>query len=314
MLLANLPILSIKDIQNIASKIKKKGKYSSLPTADCLQPNEDGWWELESSESLVSWVGTASPHDLVGFIKEVLLNLRGEELQSFKSTFTFEARLKLLHPENAVSRPRPVPAEVGWWTAYSKAQIVSMDCEMVSNIIGYRTKKGKATPRCVNKAATVSVSSYEGAIIYKRTVYHDPKTVYLTDVAKQKTGFSVNDFINGIPIETIRVELTELFNGKLIIMIGSSSDFEALGLEKGKFDVFDLHEYFVKDTGKIGLRSLVMHYFKVDIQKGAHSADVDSIFTMKLFTNVYIVEKRQNRAEVNNRGTTKMFNEIKTIK
>jgi len=49
MLLSNLSVPGVRAVQNIASKIKKRRKFSRLTTKVDLQPNEDGWWELSSS-------------------------------------------------------------------------------------------------------------------------------------------------------------------------------------------------------------------------------------------------------------------------
>jgi len=262
---------------------------------------------------MMNWAGEITEEELIGFIKVILANFRGDEVQCFKSTFTSEARIQLLHPEKAVSRPRPVPAGVGWWNAYRRSDIISMDCEMVACIVG---SKANGSPRCVQKAAVVSVSSYDRKIIFKRTIYHEPKNVYLTPTAKRLTGFSQNSFVNGIPLETVQKELTDLFQGKLIVMIGSGSDFSALNMNKGDFkeQVFDLHEYFKKDTGKIGLRSLVMHYFQIDIQKKIHDPDVDAMYTMRMFTDIYMIQKQQVPQDAQIRGSVRLFNEIKTIK
>jgi len=261
----------------------------------------------------MNWAGAINEEELIGFIKVILANFRENEIQSFKSTYTTEARVQLLHPEKAVSRPRPVPAGVGWWGVYRRSDIISMDCEMVSYIVGC---KANGSPRCVQKAAVVSVSSYDGRIIFKRTIYHDPKNVYLTATAKRLTGFSQDSFVNGTPLETVQKELTDLFKGKLIVMIGAGSDFSALGMNKGDFkdQVFDLHEYFKKNTGNIGLRSLVMHYFKIDIQKKIHDPDVDAIYTMRMFTDIYMNQKLQAPQDSQIRGSIRLFDEIKTIK
>ncbi|CAL8075617.1 unnamed protein product [Orchesella dallaii] len=311
MLLSNLSVIAIRDVQNIAARLKKKKKFSTKDTAEKLQLEEEGWWECSASEAIMNWAATVSEFELVGYIKAVLEEFRESELQMVRSTLTFEARLSILLPEKAVSRPRPVPAEVGWWSAYPKEAIIAMDCEMVSAIIG---QKNNGKPRCVQKAAKVSIASYEREIIYKRTIYHEPKSIYLTPIAKKLTGFSTQDFVTGTPVNVVQDEIRELFKGKLVVMIGCGSDFNALQMNKGNYDVFDLHEYFRKDSGPIGLRSLVMHYYYVDIQKGIHDPDVDSMYTMRLFTDVYMKEKLQNPTETNLRGSSRLFNEIPTVK
>lgn len=141
--------------------------------------------------------------------------------------------------------------------------------------------KANGKARCKQEAAAVSIVDFNGNVTHKIQIKHDVAKIHLTKEVKRITGFKEDTFKNGKNIKDVREELHELFKNKLLILIGAGSDFEALGMRKGMYDVFDLHEYYQKDSGKIGLRSLVCHYFQVDIQKGIHDPDTDAKYTMK---------------------------------
>lgn len=104
-------------------------------------------------------------------------------MQHFISTVTTEERRKILRPEPAVSRTSPVPAVVGWWSNYTPENIIAVDCEMVSYIIGYKTN---GRPRCQQKAATVSVCSYNGEVIAVTPKLTGSKFVVMTDQGEEQ--------------------------------------------------------------------------------------------------------------------------------
>ncbi len=204
-----------------------------------------------------------------------------------------------------------MPVVEGWWSEYSSDSILAVDCEMVSYIVGMKNNGKKI---CKNIAGKVVVVDYDGNSIYNQLVYHKPEDVYLTPISKQITGFDSDSFVNGKELSLVQVELEKLFKGKLLILIAAGSDFRALNMEKGKFDVFDLHQFYENGKGKIGLRSLVQHFYKIDIQAGVHDPLVDAQFTMKLFREQYIAYKMQHPEEVTIRCGLRVFNEIHNFK
>jgi hypothetical protein len=262
-------------------------------------------------DQLINWAGYVAHGTLVGYIKLILKNYRRDELQEVRSSWTYHAREAILYPERPVSRRKSVPGPVGWWSNYGPDSIIAVDCEMIPIKVGVKAN-GKV--RCKQEAATVSIVDFDGKVTKKIQIKHDVTKIHLTNEVKRITGFKQETFENGENIEDVRKTLHELFQNKLLILIGAGSDFEALGMRIGMYKVFDLHEYYEKDTGKIGLRSLVSHYYKVDIQKGIHDPDIDAIYTMKIFREKYIPEKLANPNECLIRCGTRMLNEIKTVR
>lgn len=116
------------------------------------------------------WAGRTTTYELIGFIKRILNSFQLSELKHFTLTVTTEERRKILRPEPAVSRTLPVPAVVGWWSNYIPENIIAVDCEMVSYIIGHKNNR---RPRCQQKAATVSVCSYNGEVIRRFKIKPD---------------------------------------------------------------------------------------------------------------------------------------------
>lgn len=210
-----------------------------------------------------------------------------------------------------MSRLPSVPVVEGWWNEFLNDKILAVDCEMVSKIIG---RKNNGKPRCKQVAGKVVAVDYDGNTIYDQLVYHKQTDVYLTPIAKKITGFKRDTFEQGKELEIVQDELESVFKGKLLILINAGSDFSALNMKKGNFEVFDLHQFYERDTGKIGLRSLVHHFYNVDIQHGVHDPLVDAQYTMKIFREQYIPYKLQHPEEIKIRCGSKMFNEIPTFK
>jgi DNA polymerase III epsilon subunit-like protein len=113
------------------------------------------------------------------------------------------------------------------------------------------------------------------------------------------TGFEANSLVNGKERETVRKEVKQLLQGKLVIIYNGGADFRALDIDQSDFKFFDLQEVFQKWNGKfnrlgnkhfepIGLRHLFYHYLKIDIQSGCHSALEDARATMQLFKDNYL--------------------------
>lgn len=77
---------------------------------------------------------------------------------------------------------------------------------------------------------------------------------------------------------------------------------QTLELSTTQFDSYDIQLYWTEKilndhgvfvTQPIGLRHIYHHYYGVDIQSGAHSAETDAKATMKLFREKYIKECKE---------------------
>lgn len=258
----------------------------------------------------MDFAGYTNEENLIGFIKLVLGQFGKDEISYVRSSMTHRARDNILHPERAVPRPRSVPALVGWWEEYG-SDILAVDCEFVHKIIG---KKRNGGNRCAQLAGTVSVCNFDQEVVYSKVIYHHPSEVYLTKHTKEITGFKENSFVNGTKLQTVQDELRKLFEGKLLILCNAGSDFNALQMNKGDFDVFDLHEYYHKDGQAIGLRSIVLHYMKIDIHTGVHTADEDAKYTMAVFRYYYIPEKIKSSKDLNLRSSVAGQSHIARVK
>jgi hypothetical protein len=177
-----------------------------------------------------------------------------------------------------------------WWHNWRKSEIIALDCENVS--VPFRPKLGKRK-WCNTVAATIATCDFDGQT-KSYIVYHKPGS-FLTN--NPVTGFKSNTFINGRGLEGIRKQLEEDLHGKLVILYGAAGDFEAIGLNAGDFDYFDLQTFWrkhkadsldEKETEAINLRSVYRYYFGDDIQSGLHDACADARATLRLFKEQYI--------------------------
>lgn len=51
MLLSNLTVSGVLSVQNVAQRLKKKGKFAKDASFEFIQDDEDGWWELPRAVS-----------------------------------------------------------------------------------------------------------------------------------------------------------------------------------------------------------------------------------------------------------------------
>jgi hypothetical protein len=95
----------------------------------------------------------------------------------------------------------------------------------------------------------------------------------VNEYTRRITGFEAYSLVNGRERETVRKEVKQLLQGKLVIIYNSGADFRALDIDQSDFKFFDLQEVFQKWNGKfnrlgnknfepIGLRHVFYHYLR----------------------------------------------------
>jgi len=98
--------------------------------------------------------------------------------------------------------------------------------------------------------------------------------------------------------EVVYSKLLRILDGKLIVGVELEEDFNSMDLEIGHFKVFDLQWYYYRLTysinhkpiiEKLGIRSLCMHFFNVDMQGDdkPHDCCIDAQYSVRLFLEVY---------------------------
>lgn len=129
-------------------------------------------------------------------------------------------------------------------------------------------------------------------------IYHAEGSFKVNAHTMAITGFRHDSLVGGKSYAQVREKIVKICRGRLVIFFSEKSDRKCLGLyEPDAVDLvtFDLQKYFMAKnevTGRyqpIGLKSLVHHYFgDTSFQTGSHSAAWDALYTMRLFTEVYI--------------------------
>ncbi|CAG7726929.1 unnamed protein product, partial [Allacma fusca] len=182
-----------------------------------------------------------------------------------------------------------------WWQHFCKSQIVAIDCEFVH--YRYLAKSEKV------KAASVAIVDFNGEVLYRTTVKHDPGECQINRITISKNGITANILRNGHKsLDTVENEVADLLKDKLVIHIAGATDFKSLGLCIGDFENFDLHSHWqqpkINSNGilvheNIGLKRLIRKYFNdEDFQSGIHSAEADARATLRIFREVYIKIKQ----------------------
>ena len=242
--------------------------------------------------------------------KKFMLTVNGEELP-----------VQSVVPVTSV--PAPMTPPTPWWQSYKKSQIVCLDCEMVSVIIGY---KGNGKPKCTNSAATVAICDMKYNILLSETIKHLPGTFLVDSAHVRLTGFTRNSLEHGKDLVEVQNLVKKVLNGKLVIVKNGSSDFSSLDLAlvNDSHSVFDLEQEYRRSKTildnfgmeteievPIKLKELHAFYFPNDrpLQAEVHSAEQDCIATMKIFKEAYI----PNKVNVTSKISDRLYDEIPVI-
>ncbi len=147
-------------------------------------------------------------------------------------------RKRVIEPVPTVNESVPVPAcpvvplLVPWWKRWKKANVVSLDVEKVE----VPNPSGK--PKFLQKAAQVSVvnSSYE--VLFSKMIQFKPGSFRVNP--HNKTGFSRASLKDGTPLSEVQEQLSQVLNGKLVVMVAAEGDFNSLDMPIADYDVVDL--------------------------------------------------------------------------
>ncbi len=149
-------------------------------------------------------------------------------------------------------------------------------------------------------AASVSVVDENFKEIYFTLIHYEPPEIVNT--IENITGFNIFSFINGKDISEVKSDLIKIFKKGLILGFSLENDLKSLDLDINLFkNTLDLQNFFRKTskinptkTESINLRSLVYHFYKIDIQQGIHSPKTDATYVLKLYFDHYLPNNNLN--------------------
>lgn len=160
-------------------------------------------------------------------------------------------------------------------------------------------KRGRQ--KWAQKAGSVSIVNFKKEVIYSAKIFRKFGSYRTTSFTRAKNGFTdrslqANDCKS---LNIVQEDLDKTLHGGLLIGISLVNDILSLNLPPADFDLLDLQWYwfhrFQNSKGKsyeenISLRSLCKHFFDIDVQPDAqiHTADNDAIWTMTLFTDIFL--------------------------
>jgi hypothetical protein len=188
-----------------------------------------------------------------------------------------------------------------WWLEYKRENVLFLDTEMVSLAIE-RLPEEKQKYRQV--VATVAICDSYGNEVLNETVFHSPGSFLVNKYTKKINGFNKYSLINGKNIEIVRQSVHDILfaepeeEPKLIILWDATPDFNALRLEAGVYDVFDLqkhydryatHDIYHEFPLKTKLKAVYNKLFPGEpFQDGVHDAMSDALATRRIFMEGYI--------------------------
>jgi len=114
-----------------------------------------------------------------------------------------------------------------------------------------------------------------------------------------------------VKFSQLQAEVEKIIEGKVVVTVAGTGDFNSLELSIGDYKTFDLHTHFYKmridGNGvvvrqPIGLKKIYNHYFPKDtsFKKNIHSPVEDARATMKIFREVCRKIKSTNIASKTN--------------
>ncbi|CAG7824337.1 unnamed protein product [Allacma fusca] len=282
--------------------------------------------------TILDWASGVHPLETVRFISKLMTPLKfpRDGKREINAAVEIESKIRkeaevTQKRQNVVAEPDPGVTKA-WWKAFKPSQIVAMDCEMVE-IKKLDVNKNQYIDMSTGifKAGTVAIVNSEGNPILNKRIYY-PESSFVTNPHTERvSGFRKDSLLNGEDFEKVKAEVEKMLEDKLIIVCGGKfMDFKCLDLNPDKYQKFDLSQFFYKihynpnykgkTINDIGLRSLVFHFYNVDIQSGSHSALVDAEYTMKIFMEQYTKLKVENIDDPNDRKRYHdIFKEVKHV-
>ena len=168
--------------------------------------------------------------------------------------------------------------EMGNKTQYSSKtsstleMVVGLDCEMVGT-----GENGKDS-----MLARVSIVDHKGKPLLDTFVAESEK---VTDYRTKISGITAEKLRNAPSIKTVRKQVWELLNGKILVGHNLNSDMDALKLYFPRKMIRDTAKYklFQKGWKTPSLKSLAFKHLNKTIQNGEHSSIVDAFTAVQLY-------------------------------
>nr|XP_061807667.1 RNA exonuclease 4-like [Nerophis lumbriciformis] len=164
---------------------------------------------------------------------------------------------------------------------------VAMDCEMV----------GVGPDGEDSILARVSLVNQFGKCVYDKYVKPSEK---VTDYRTAVSGIREHNIRDGENVSTVRKEVAEILQGRIVVGHALHNDFKILLLDHPKKNIRDTQKYkpFRKTvkTNNPSLKLLCKEILNVTVQQGEHSSVQDAQATMRLYTLV----KKQWEAQIKN--------------
>ena len=213
-------------------------------------------------------------------------------------------------PTDPPETSTPVTKEIPWWENFTEDQFVALDCEFVSVPIPEINKKGKRKYKI--RAAKVGIVNYNGDVVYEKMTKMQRSEYHVTYQSTKLNGITQSLLEKGdVKFSQLQAEVEKIIEGKVVVTVAGTGDFNSLELSIGDYETFDLHTHFYKmpidGNGvvvrqPIGLKKIYNHYFPNDtsFQKNIHSPVEDARATMKIFREVYTKIKVTNIASKTN--------------
>lgn len=155
-----------------------------------------------------------------------------------------------------------------------QGKYLAMDCEFVG--VGPEGKD--------SVLARVSIVNFYGHVILDTFVQ---PTEPVTDWRTWVSGVSASDMKNAITFKEAQEKVSKILNRKILVGHAINKDLEVLFLSHPRMAIRDTSKYkLFKEIslGKApGLKKLLEHFLKIEIQHGSHSSVEDSRATMLLF-------------------------------
>uniref|UniRef100_A0A3B3ZPP2 RNA exonuclease 4 n=1 Tax=Periophthalmus magnuspinnatus TaxID=409849 RepID=A0A3B3ZPP2_9GOBI len=173
---------------------------------------------------------------------------------------------------------------------------VAIDCEMV----------GVGPDGEESILARVSLVNQFGKCIYDKYVKPTEK---VTDYRTHVSGIRPEDIKNGEDIDTVRKEVAEILQSRIVVGHAIHNDLKILLLDHPKKKIRDTQKYepFKKmaKSRRPALRVLCKEVLNVKIQQGEHSSVHDAQATMRLYTTVKKQWEAQIKAGIKNKDSEK---------
>uniref|UniRef100_A0A8C6WU36 RNA exonuclease 4 n=1 Tax=Neogobius melanostomus TaxID=47308 RepID=A0A8C6WU36_9GOBI len=173
---------------------------------------------------------------------------------------------------------------------------VAIDCEMVG--VGYDGED--------SILARVSLVNLFGKCIYDKYVKPTEK---VTDYRTHVSGIRPEDIRDGEDINTVRKEVAEILQGRIVVGHAIHNDLKILLLDHPKKKIRDTQKYEpfrkIAKSKRPALRVLCREVLNVKVQQGEHSSVQDAQATMRLYTTVKKQWEAQIKAGIKDKDSEK---------